>query len=446
MTILLKPFAILLTVLIEFCKSYGLGLILFTLIIKVILFPFNLKSKRSMIKTTALQGEIQRIQKQYAKNPDLMNQKISELYQKTGTSPMSGCVWMFIPLILLFGLYAIIRQPLTYQMGLNADQVTAVQTVLEGMGLAFKDGAYIQLNMAEAISRFLPEVKAALPDIADKLFSMNFQFLGVNITQVPNFKFWEVGSFTWGYIGLVIYPIISAVTGFISSWYSMKVNAMQSPEQANTGMNKMMLLYMPIMSLVIGFMMPAGMSVYWIASNVFTLLSEMIFRVVLKKEYEKAAIERAEREKREKEEEMIRREEERQERARRIEAEKEARKNMAKRKAMKQQQKKEKSGGSSEASRVGIRAYARGRAYDPYRFSADGPTPYRDPDAVVDEEAIEHAVEEKEIQAQVDEAMKHAAAGTVETADAVDAVDPAAGEDGVEFPKTIFDEQKDDEA
>ncbi|MCI8593943.1 MAG: membrane protein insertase YidC [Oscillospiraceae bacterium] len=439
MTIILKPFAILLLWLINFCQSYGLGLILFTLIIKVILFPFNLKSKRSMIKTTALQAQVQRLQKQYAKNPDKMNQAISELYQKENVSPMSGCIWMLIPFILLIALYSIIRQPLTYMMSLDAAQIESIRGALSTLGVTIQDGAYMQLQIADALSAHLGEVQAALPDLAGNLFSMNFQFLGVNLAAVPNFRFWEAGSFTWGYIGLFLVPIVSAITGFFSSWYSMKVNAMQNPEQANTGMNKMMLLYMPVISIFIGFAMPAGLGIYWIASNIFTLLSEMVFKVLLKSEYEKAAIERAEREKREKEEEARRKEEERAERARRIEEEKLARKNHAKRKAEKQQKKSD--SGSIAASAVGIRAYARGRAYDPTRFSPDGPTPYRDPSAVVDEEAIERAVEEKEIQAEVEAAMQR----DKEANAAVEQSAPEQSEaSAAEFPKTMFDEAEND--
>ena len=464
MTIILKPFSLLLSWLATLFNSYAMALILFTVVLKVILFPFNLKSKRSMIKTSALQAQVQRIQKQYAKNPQKMNEEISALYQREHASPMSGCIWSLIPLVILIAIYSVIREPLTYMMSLNAGQVDAVKTALEGLGFSFNNtGAYIQLHMAEAMSRVLPEVQAALPDIGNKLFSLNFQFLGLNIANIPNVKFWADGI-SWGSIGLFLMPIVSAVTGFFTSRYTMKVSSMQNPEQMKNASTNMMLIVSPILSLGIGFSMPAALSVYWIANNVFTVLSEWIFSIILKKEYAQAAIEREEQEKRAKEEEARRREEEREERARRIEEEKLARKNLAKRKAMKQQQKKEKSGGNNEASRIGIRAYARGRSYDPFRFSPDGPTAYRDPSAVVDEEAIERAVEEKEIQAEVDAAMQRSRqteAGGVETAPPVEPVqepvqqseqtaENAAGQaapDGteapVEFPKTLFDENKD---
>lgn len=457
MTIILKPFSLLLSWLSTGCNSYALALILFTIILKVILFPFNLKSKRSMIKTSSLQAEVQRIQKQYAKNPQKANEEITALYQRENASPMGGCIWTLIPLIILIAIYSVIREPLTYMMSLSSAQVDSVRTVLEGMGYSFvsdgsRAGAYIQLHMAEALSHVLPQVKAALPDIADKLFTINFNFLGLNIAEIPNYKFWAGGSFTWGYIGLFLIPIISAVMGFISSKYSMKISYMQNPDMANNSSNNIMLIISPIISLFIGYSMPAALGVYWVANSVFTMVSEWIFSIVLKKEYAQAAIDRAEREKRQKEEDARRKEEERAERSRRIEEEKKARKDMAKRKAMKQQQKKEK-GVNNDASRVGIRAYARGRAYDPYRFSPDGPTAYRDPSMIVDEEAIEKAVEEKEIQAEVDAAMKkheqdavtEAASAAEETAAPAEEAAPAenAGEEGsAEFPKTIFDEQK----
>ena len=465
MTIILKPFSMLLLWLSTGLNSYALALVVFTIVLKVIFFPFNLKSKRSMIKTSALQSQVQRIQRQYAKNPQKMNEEISALYQREHASPMGGCVWTLIPLIILIAIYSVIREPMTYMMGLSAGEVDQVRTVLQTLGATFSDGAYVQLHMTESLSRLLPDVQAALPEIGSKLTALNFQFLGINVANIPSWKFWE-GGISWNSVGLFLIPIVSAITGFFASRYSMKVSAMQNPEQANGANTAMMLVVSPLLSLFIGFSMPAALSVYWVANNVFTLLSEMLFSVILKKEYEQAAIDRAEREKREKEEEALRREQERAERARRIEEEKLARKNIAKRRAMKQKQKKEKSGASNEASRVGIRAYARGRAYDPYRFSPDGPTPYRDPAAVVDEEAIERAVEEKEVQAEVEAALRRsreenqsASATEQETpdtqvteasADQVTEQETAApaGEEeapSAEFPKTLFDEEKEED-
>ena len=105
------PFAWLVRVFYEMTSSYGLALILFTLVIKLIMFPFQVKSRKSMIRMSRLSGKTQEIQKKYAGNAAKMNEEMQKLYQEEGVNPMSGCLWSFIPLPILIALYSIIRLP-----------------------------------------------------------------------------------------------------------------------------------------------------------------------------------------------------------------------------------------------------------------------------------------------------------------------------------------------
>ena len=140
--------------------------------------------------------------------------------------------------------------------------------------------------------------------------------------------------------------------------------------------NKMMLWMMPLMSLYIGFVMPVALCLYWVAQNLLSMVQEMIAGKLLKKDYEAARIAAEERERQEKEDEKRRKEEARLERARRLEEEKKGKKAKP--------QTEEASSVNKEDSKVGMRAYARGRAYDPNRFG--GVTAYVDPDTIVRED------------------------------------------------------------
>ena len=382
MGIILTPFAWLLMLFYDFSQNYGIALILFALVIKLVLFPFNLKGKKSMIQMNLLSSKMQQLQKQYGKDRERYNLEIQKLYEKEKVNPMSGCLWSFIPIIFLMVLYGIIREPLTYLMNVPADMI---ETVAEITGVA-NSGTYPQIAMLKAIAdpAVLEQVKAALGDAGAGLFSMNVEFLGINLANIPQLNFWSAeGGLVWGNIGLFLLPLVSVGTSLLSMYVSMKTNQMNRGGEQNEQMaktNRTMMIFMPIMSLWIGFTVPAGLSIYWIAQYIFSIFQELICGRLLKKDYEKARAEAAERERQEKEDEKRRKEEARLERQRRLEEEK---KNRGKKKPKKAEP--TEPGINKDDSRIGIRAYARGRAYDPNRFG--GVQPYRDPSELLKAQA-----------------------------------------------------------
>lgn len=402
--LLLTPFVWVLMLFYELFDNYGVALILFAVLVKVILFPLSIKAKRSMIQMNMLNGQMQKLQKMYGNNRDKYNLEVQKLYEREKVNPMGGCLWSMLPVLILFPLYAIIRQPLTYLMNLTPDVISEIAQVVNWSTEAVAQGwireaadfvntGYNQLYLASLIT---PDNISAVQAVAEGARVINFNFLGLNLAQMPQWQFWTWDVVDWAHIGLFLMPIVSAGSGLLFSLIMMKTNAVnkQSQNAAANSTNKTMLIISPLMSLWIGFAMPAGLSVYWISQNVLSMLQEFLAGKILKKDYEKAAVEAARREAEEKEEEKHRREEERAERARRIE---EAKHNKGKKKGPKAKDTDENKIPASvrEASRVGIRAYARGRAYDPYRFSPDGPTPYHELDGAVTENAEDKKLERK---------------------------------------------------
>jgi YidC/Oxa1 family membrane protein insertase len=384
--ILLKPFAWLLLFFYDVFHSYGLALILFAIVIKLILFPVTLKGKKSMIQTTMLSGKMQQLQKQYGKDRERYNLEVQKLYAREHVNPMGGCLWSMIPLVLLIALYAIIREPLTNLMDLSKEMVDQVANIT---GIA-NTGAYPQIAMAEALNNpaTLEAVKTALGDAGSKVFAMDFTFLGINLADIPTWKFWE-GGLKWEGIGLFLLPLVSTAVSFLSmkvSFATNKINNQTQSEQMDRT-NRVMMFTMPLMSLWIGFTVPAGLSIYWIAQYFVTMAQEVICSRLLKKDYEAARAAAEERERQEKEEEKKRKEEARLERQRRLEEEK---KNRGKKKlGQKKDEDSQQMGVNKDDSREGIRAYARGRAYIPNRFGEV--TPYTDPNELFLAQAREQA-------------------------------------------------------
>ena len=412
MGIILKPFAWLLLFFYNFLNSYGLALILFAIVVKTILFPVTLKSKKSMIQTTMISGKMQQLQKQFGKDKERYNLEVQKLYQREKINPMSGCLWSLIPMILLIALYAVVRQPMTYFMDLTIKQIDQIAVALNWEEVAVANGWVTAKAMASALAKIAEDSSVSLinstgafnqmylmslineTNLADLqalvgggegMFVMNTQFLGINLASVPNWKFWQ-GGMNWGSIGLFLLPLVSVVASFLSMKVSLATNAMNKDSQSSQmeTSNKIMMWMMPVMSLWIGFTVPAGLSIYWIAQYLIQMVQEVISAKMLKKDYEAARKASEENLRREKEEEKARKEQARLERAKRVEEAKKHHKKVPKKKDEEPDQE----GVNKDDSREGLRAYARGRAYIPNRFGQV--TQYVDPTQIVkdQEEAV----------------------------------------------------------
>ena len=426
MGIILQPFAWLLLFFYNLFNSYGLALILFGIVVKLVLFPVTLKSKKSMIQTSMLSGKMQQLQKQYGKDRERYNLEVQKLYEREKINPMGGCVWSLIPMIILILLYGIIREPLTYFMQLSKEQIQVLAAQMDWQTLAvangwvsqgamdklvqgmadkvasgeltvfanglwkdvesgaitglFQNGGFNQLYLlaqvtGENLASLQSAINAQFAGAGDHLFVLNFIFLGIDLSRIPTLMFWKNGL-GWDSIGLFLLPLISVAVSTLNMKVSQATNQMNN-QQSNEQMdktNRMMLWMMPIMSLWIGFTIPAGLTVYWIAQYFVGMAQEVICGKMLKKDYEAAREAAAKREAEEKEEEKRRKEEARLERQRRLEEEK---KNRGKKKLQKKDSEPDQEGINREDSREGIRAYARGRSYIPGRYG--GVTPYTDP-------------------------------------------------------------------
>ena len=366
--IVLTPFSWLLKVFCQVFNSYAIALILFTLVVKIILFPLSLKGKKSMIKMNMVSLQVKEIQKRCGNDRERYNREVQQFYTENGINPTGGCGWSMIPLIILMPLYAIIRRPMKYMMRLTENATSAVAKVLGWED--FVVGGYNELTLAAGLNAGNLETArsaAAATGIgAAGMFVINFNFLGINLSQIPKWKFWE-GGVTWNSVGLFLLPIISAGLSVLSMIVSQKTNQMSSSDPTSNPTSKSMMIISPLISLWIGFTMPAGLCIYWIANSALMMVQEWLCGKILKKDYEKASAEMEEAARKSKEAEKERRRQAAQRKAEAIAS--------GKKKAA-QQPKREK-GVDLSASREGIRAYARGRAYDPNRYTL---TPYHDPD------------------------------------------------------------------
>jgi YidC/Oxa1 family membrane protein insertase len=404
-----KPFGWLLLQLYEIFGNYGVAVILFALIVKVILLPFQMKSKRGMMQQSLLQPKLKELEKKHGANKQKYNEEVAKLYREEGVNPASGCIWSLIPFPILLALYQVIRSPLTTMMGIAQEAVaeggallTRLKEVaselisngsesaelLSRLGLAEgeKAGGYIEVAQAQFIGRHLDRFDN-IAGVTEKLRNVNFHFLGMDLGAQPTWNFlwttdWSDPKVWAPGLGLFLIPLVTGALTFLTSRISTKLNTATQPE-GQSSMKTMMML-MPLMTVYFGFVVPAALGVYWIANSVFGAVQD----VWLHKRYTRIiAAENAERNER-------RRAKEAELEAKRLETERKKAENAttvnpntSKRKQQtteKQEQiarsveweKKNQppsDASDDEPARVGSRRYARGRAYDPNRFGADAP-------------------------------------------------------------------------
>ena len=372
------PFAWLVRLFYNLTNSYGVALILFTLVIKLIMLPFQMKSKKSMMRMSRVSGQMQELQKRYAKNQAKLQEEMQKLYEEEGVNPMSGCLWSLIPFPILIALYSIIRQPITHFMMLSKDVLqTVVQSAADaGVNLtnivmmdkatgtpALKDGlyqlaSYGQINLVKAVQ----EMGLSTPE---GWFDMNYNFLGLDLTATP-WEYVKNFTFTWAVIGVILIPILAGLSQFVFSKLTMKTQP-QADAAGGASMKSMMYM-MPLFSVYIAFIMPAALGVYWIAQSVFSLIQEAIlnktFSAKLSEEEEaRFQARQADRQKRMEEARIQERQRQQDEQKKQTLREKQQAAQAAKAvKAAKA------ATSTTEAGRVGDRPYARGRAYKADRY------------------------------------------------------------------------------
>jgi len=303
------PFGYLLDWLYQFAGNYGVALILFSLIVKIVLLPMNIKSKKSMLKTSRVAPLAKALEAKYKDDQQKYQQELMKLYKEEGVSVGGGCLWSFIPLLILLPLYNVIREPITYMMHVPAEQaqqiVDLIKTHVELGGNEF----YHQLIAAKYISEYASEIISTIPNVtAEMIRPIDFTFLGIDLASIPTWKVWTVAG--WSQIGGAVLALLSGGSNMLSMWVSQKMNGSvatdangekdEAAAKANQQMNTMMWM-MPIMSIWFGFTMPAAVTVYWIAQAVFGLVIDSALTVRFRKVYadedeirrKKAAIEAA---------------------------------------------------------------------------------------------------------------------------------------------------------
>ena len=295
-------FGYLLNFLYNLFNNYGIAIIVFTILLRIILIPITETQQKSMKKNAKVQEKMKEIQKKYKNNPEKLNQETIELYKREKVSPFSGCLSSIIQIILIISVFWLVSKPLTYMKKVDSNKVNEYIEQIkteEGKTSAYPEIQVIQTKSAE-----------------DSEVAINMDFLGLDLSKVPNQNLKDITVY--------IIPVLYVITSFVSIKMTNNMQdkakekkkadkekkaaenkendeekALISEEEAKSeeaieamqDMTKSMNYMIPIMSITIAFIAPLGLALYWLVSNIAMIIERIIINKISenKKEEEENA-------------------------------------------------------------------------------------------------------------------------------------------------------------
>lgn len=240
-------------VLYDITLNYGIAIILFTIVVKLLTLPLTIKQQKSLLETQKIQPEVEKIQKKYKNDPEKFNMEIAKLYKEKNVNPLSGCLLLLIQFPIIIAMFMVIQQPIKFMFRESIELPAAYA------GNTYGEVYYIANER---------------PDM------LNMNFLGLDLGQVPNHNM--SNPVLW------IIPVLAGVTTFLSSKIT---SAQQKKNQGNSetaqqteAMTKNMMTFFPIMSAYIAFIVPLGMGLYWLVNNIVTMIIQILVNKSLYKD------------------------------------------------------------------------------------------------------------------------------------------------------------------
>lgn len=255
-------------------RNYGVAIVLFTLILKAVMFPMSVKQQRSMSAQTKLTGKQQELQKRYANNQQKYNEELMKLYEKEGVNPGSGCLTTLIPFPIMLGIFYSVIMPLSNTLHIASEAVAkATDYIMKipGIGSSSGMGMYTELQIIRHFDVLKDNLTMFSQDDLARIefFSQGFRFMGLDMLASP-----QESSF-WTFLWMI--PVLSLVLSFGFQFYTSKMNG--APQGAGKGCTKVMMYVFPLISVYWAFIMPAAVGMY----NIISLLASFLQTIIMNK-------------------------------------------------------------------------------------------------------------------------------------------------------------------
>lgn len=311
--LIVKPMGFILELIYSLVQNYGAAIIIFTILIKLLILPLNLKSQKSMAKQQKLAPQLQELQRKYANDKEKLNKEMMELYRANGANPASGCLPTFLQFPIIIGLYQVIQKPLSFMLGINFNLPENINNVIEMQQIvantpdlaAVAPNGFTTMTMEQLANNFQIAMSNFASNPAFAKFSdwiINFNFLGLDLSKYPSEAVSPLLNLLMGRISpsllqtlpLLLIPILSGLSAWLISKVSMantaQTSASNNSADGAASMSQSMMLMMPVMSVFFAFTLPSGIGLYWIVSNIVQLIQQHFTMRYFKKKEENSVV------------------------------------------------------------------------------------------------------------------------------------------------------------
>lgn len=286
-------------------NNYGIAILIFSVILRVILIPITIKQQKSMKKSAKLQAEMSEIQKKYKNNPEKLNQETIELYKREKMSPFSGCLSSILQIIIIFSVFWLVSQPLTYMKKIDKDLIEKYSNEMKESGYN-ANNSYIQIATIDYAETKYQEIEKQLEqeDVEHKeelkqkqddynKLRLNMEFLGIDLSKVPtqSLNDWRVYVIPVLYV-LTSIALIKITTATQKNKQKKSIvvsedgenNEEVDPTEQMQQMSNSMMYMMPVMSVMIAIVAPLGLALYWLMSNILMIIERLVINKIMKKD------------------------------------------------------------------------------------------------------------------------------------------------------------------
>lgn len=272
--------------------NYGIAIIIFSVLLRIILIPITIKQQKTMKKSNKMQEEMKQIQFKYKNNPEKLNQETMNLYKREKFNPFSGCLSAILQLVIILAVFWLVSQPLTYMKKVqNSEIYNEYKTKVEESSST--KSSYKEIAILNAVESDYKQIEEQLKDEnienreelenrKNKLeeLRLNMEFLGIDLSKVPTQSLQDFRVY--------IIPVLYVITSFISIRMTTKMQTSKKENEEKTEeiqsmeqMNKSMSYMMPIMSISIAIIAPLGLALYWLVSNILMILERIIINKIM---------------------------------------------------------------------------------------------------------------------------------------------------------------------
>ncbi len=270
-------FGYLLNFLYNLIQNYGLAIILFSIVVKIVLLPISIKQQKTMKKTAKIQEQLKVLQVKYKNNPEALQKETFDLYKRENMSPFGGCLSAIIQIILLFSVFYLVRCPLTYMKKVDP-------TIIEKYTN--------EINENSENRDAYPEISIIREKSAeDEAVYINMEFFGLDLSSIPSKDFSDWKTY--------VIPVLYVISTFVSMKFTAsmqdnkkkeKKEEKEEPDELDimNQTNKNMTYMMPIIAISISLIAPLGLALYWLTNNILMILERLLLNKVVREKEEEA--------------------------------------------------------------------------------------------------------------------------------------------------------------